>query len=238
MIDVNEITVAVMVKNEEYWIHYVLRDAFKLFPNIIVLDTGSTDKTIDIILATANTVKRPEGSNFTLLTGDYGNDAFAIGNGRNVLRKAVKTKWMLLVDGDEIWTIPQLEVILATDIPDGKDVVMAGSHNVEDVAGKLMFRTHDIANKDIMFMPEVEWTKTDYPFEGYGLTASLSMDKVYYLPADQVYCYHMRHTKRSSQSAFFREEKYGYFPYAAGHHEFDMNLLGDALVETPNPYAV
>lgn len=236
MLDVNTITPALMVCNEEYWIHYALKDVLSVFPNVVVLDTGSTDLTLPIIKNTLIQAKRPPGAQFILEQVNYGHDANKIGNGRNILRSLVRTKWMFLIDGDEIWTAKQLKALIDSDIPDAISVVMAGSHNVEDLNGRLNFRTYDIANKDILFKPDVTWSRVDYPFEGYGLANTLDMSLVHYLPADKVYCYHMRHTQRSSQGAFFRDAKYHYFPYARDYHNFELTLLGEARISTPNPY--
>lgn len=228
--NVHDITPALMVKNEEYWIHYTVKELLITFPKVLVLDTGSTDATKTIIRETAQAVN----GNLQLIEEDYGSDANLIGAGRNVLRQLVDTHWMFLVDGDEIWTQPQLEALLASDIAAGIKVVMAGNNNVEDVNGQLKIRTHDMANKDILFAPDVTWTRTDYPFEGYGLANTLPMTQVQYLPADKVFAYHMRHTQRSSQQAFFRDEKYGYFPYDKGWHELPVNWVSKA--HYANPY--
>lgn len=233
---VTDLTPALMIRNEEYWIHYVLKDLLQVFPRIIVLDTGSTDDTKRIIRDTATVINCGK---LELIEENYGSDASLIGNGRNILRALVDTKWMFLVDGDEIWTKPQLENLLAYDIPDGKQVVMAGNMNIEDINGQLKVRTHDMAGKDILFTKDVKWSRVDYPFEGYGLGNTLSMDKVQYLPCDKVFAYHMRHTQRSSQAAFFRDEKYNYFPYDKGWHNLPDGWYGDTFeVAHSNPYVL
>lgn len=228
---VEDITPAIMVKNEEYWIYYVLKDVLSIFPKVIMLDTGSTDATKDIARTAAKTI----GGNLELIEADYGADASLIGAGRNLLRERVETKWMFLIDGDEVWTQPQLDNLLSRSVPEGIKVVMAGSHNLEDIGGVLKKRTYDVANKDILFASDVRWKRLDYPFEGYGLGNDLPMELVYYFPADKVYCYHMRHTKRSGRDgeAFFRKDKYNYFPYDKGHEDFPVELLGKTMFYNP-----
>ena len=230
--NITDITPAIMVKNEEYWIHYVLRDVLRIFPQVVMLDTGSTDATKTIALETAQAV----GGNLKLMEAQYGNDAELIGNGRNVLRALVDTHWMFLIDGDEIWTTPQLLKLLAHTIPDGIKVVMGCNYNLEDVNGVVMERAHDKANKDILFSPDVHWTRTDYPFEGYGLTTdAVPASVVLYMPVNEVFSYHVRHTQRSSHKAYFREEKYGYFPYQGVYDAMPANWL-HPIADYPNPY--
>lgn len=232
----NNITPALMVKNEEFWIHYVLRDLLKMFPYVVMLDTGSTDNTKAIAEDTARSV---DSGRLVLFEDDYGDDADRIGNGRNVLRSAVKTYWMMLVDGDEIWTKDKLKKLIAHSIPAGTKVVMTGSHNLEDVGGRLLKRTHDIANKDVLFAPGVVWKRKDYPFESYGLSDEDGFPRkfVHYVDAQEVFCWHVRHTIRSSQNsgAFFRDEKFGYFPYDGEYEDLPDGWLGE-ITSIENPY--
>lgn len=226
MIDKKIVTPALMVKNEEIWLYSVLHDVCEMFERVIVLDTGSTDRTKTI----ANIF-----DNVELLTEDFGGDAFQIGNGRNLLRRKVQTHWMFLIDGDEIWTHPQLEKLLNSTIPDDIEVCMAGSHNIQDVDGRLFKRTHDVANKDILMSPNIQWTRMDYPFESYGLGDNLSMERVHYFPAHEVFCWHMRHTRRSfdDNGAFFRKEKYNYFKYDGPFEQLPRGWLTNVSIENP-----
>lgn len=229
-----DITPVTMVKNEEYWIHYVLREILEVFPYMIMLDTGSTDDTI--VIAEETAIKATGA--LEIVRHDFGSDAHMIGNGRNLLRRAVETEWMFLIDGDEIWTMPQIKSLLSHTVEPGKRIVMAGSHNLEDVNGQIVKRTHDVANKDILFARDVEWIRIDYPFEGYGLSETIPMEHVQYLDAQGVFCWHVRHTQRSSKNAeaFFRQEKYNYFPYDKGYEPMPHGWLGDIDPGYNTPY--
>jgi hypothetical protein len=233
------ITPALMIANEEYWIHYVLRDLLKMFGKAVVLDTGSIDSTKSIV---TNTV-RAVGGTVTLLAANYGTNPVLIGEGRNVLRRAVGTHWMLLVDGDEIWRTEQLQRMLEFEVPDDTKVVMFGGKQVQEVDGQLLLRTNDVASVDRLFAPGVQWTKKDYPFEGYGLhDKMLPGGVVKYLPANEVFEYHMRHTKRSSVDSmtYFRDRKRGYFQYGDKEGEtfepLPKGWLGELCVNCPDPY--
>lgn len=227
----DNITPCIQLVNEDRWIYYVLRDIYEVFPNIIVLDTGSDDATKHII--------KTYYPDVTLIEESYGHDANKIGNGRNVLREACKTHWMALVDGDEIYRKNDLLRMLNQKIEDHIDVIMITLSNVEDVNGKLMYRTHDYQNKDFLFCPEIRWHKTDYPFEGYRLHEDyIDQGKAYYVPKDVLCGWHMRHTIRSSRDefAYFRKEKFNYFPYKGPWSELPEDWLGEVNPDIINPY--
>lgn len=227
---IEDTTPCVQIKNEDFWIYYILRDIYKLFNEIIVLDTGSDDLTKDII--------KKYYPNVRLIEEDYGNDAHKIGNGRNVLRQECKTHWMFIIDGDELWRTVNLLKIFDNEAPDNTEVVMLGLANVEDVDGRLKLRLFDYSNRDGLFAPDIKWIRTDYPFESYGLSGTFSMDGVHYINAHEVYAYHLRHTIRSSKNnnAFFRDHKYNYFPYNRDYIDLPTDWIGEINPEISNPY--
>lgn len=224
-----DITPVMKVKNEDYWIYYVLRDALETFGRFIILDTGSTDYTKDIIKATAEMI----GADVRLIEENYGDDAHKIGNSPNVLREACPTEWMFLVDGDEIWRKDQLQRLLDLSVADDKLVIMTVGRNLTVVSGRLMEREKWSADR--LFRPSVRWDKrTDYPFESHDLEEKLFKNQVQYTDA---YFWHTRHLTRSSRDteAFFRARKRGYFPYSGPYYELPPDWLGE-LGPFPNPY--
>lgn len=243
-LSVDTVTPCLMIKNEEYWIHYVVRDLFKVFPTVLILDTGSTDRTMDIIKRTARDYSPTPGfGGLILIEDNYNNDPVRIGNGRNVMREACPTYWMFLIDGDEIWREEKLRNIFMYHTKEETEVIMVAGWNVEDVNGKLQLRTNDLANRDGLMSPNIHWQAKDYPFEGYGLVENyISKGKGMYLPAHECYAWHMRHTLRSSANwdAYFRKSKLGFYPY--GHEEgqtfedLPEGWLGEIDCQYPNPY--
>ncbi|MHA2065511.1 MAG: glycosyltransferase, partial [Candidatus Thorarchaeota archaeon] len=131
-----DITPALHVKNEEYWIHYVLRGLLKVFDRVVMIDTGSNDRTVEIAKATAEQV----GGDLVLTVDDMGDDNFRIGHAPNVLIESIDTEWMLLVDGDEIWGQSQLEALLDIEPQGGWLVGMCNGRNLMDADGTLMER--------------------------------------------------------------------------------------------------
>lgn len=195
------ITPAIFLKNEEYWIYYVLCDLAKCFDEIIVLDTGSTDGTLDILRSTKKV---------TLIEKQYGQKAKKIGNSPNVLRSLVTTEWMLLIAGDEIWRESQLRKLieLTAEIPDEKTVGMVTGRNIGFDDGK--FFEFAGTSADRLFRKSIKWHKTDYPDESHGLHDRLAREEVEYLPVNY---WHVRDLQRSSQdeATYYRTKKIDYY---------------------------
>lgn len=232
-----DITPALMIANEEYWIYYVLRDLLKVFPRTIVIDTGSVDSTLELVRKAAG----ESPNHLTLVRTNAGHNANKIGELRNTMRELTETHWMFLVDGDEIWREAQIYQMIGRSVPDNTGVVMVGVKQVQDVGGALKIRSNDLANRDSLFAPDIRWTKVDYPFEGYGLDSSnFSRDRLQYFPAPEVFCYHTRHCRRSSrdEATFFRHEKRGYYPYSGPFENPPADWLGEICGDCPNPYLV
>lgn len=228
-----EITPALHVKNEEYWIHYVLRDLFRVFDAVVMLDTGSTDRTVDIARATVHQV----GGALNLMVEDMENDVNSIGDAPNILRSIVQTEWMLLVDGDEIWGRPQLEALKNIEPEDDKLVGMCNGRNLMVVDGVLKEREGFSADR--LFRRGVVWDKRgDYPFQSHGLEGKASLGQVFHTNFDISYFWHVRHLMRSSKDgeASYRIVKKDYFPNPALCRELPADWLTDVSPDYPNPY--
>lgn len=85
-----KISLCMIVKNEEKYIKMCLENAFKLADEAIIVDTGSTDKTIDIIKKFGDKVK--------IITYKWNND-FA--EARNISLEKATGDWILMLDADE-----------------------------------------------------------------------------------------------------------------------------------------
>ncbi len=226
---VEDITPVMKVKNEDYWIWYVLRDVMQMFGRFIILDTGSTDRTKEIARSAAERFN----ADLTLIEKNYGDDAEAIGNSPNILRVKCPTHWMFLVDGDEIWRTEQLERLLAADIPEDQEVLMVTGRNLAaDKKGEIKMR--EAWNADRLFAPCVRWTRTHYPFESHFLEERCERGVVSYVDAT---FWHTRHLVRSSRDdeAFFRDEKRNYFPYDGPLYNMPPDWLGE-IAHFTNPY--
>lgn len=84
------ITLCMIVKNEEKYIKMCLDNAISIVDEIIILDTGSTDKTKDII--------KDYGDKIRLIESPWKND---FSEARNKSIEQAKGDWILVLDADE-----------------------------------------------------------------------------------------------------------------------------------------
>jgi glycosyltransferase involved in cell wall biosynthesis len=96
----SNITANMMVKNEEKWIWFAIMSVIDFVDHIIIFDTGSTDNTVDIINKLINTNNLADKITFEE-KGSVDKNQFTLLRQEQLNR--TKTKWFLLVDGDEIW---------------------------------------------------------------------------------------------------------------------------------------
>lgn len=84
-----------IVQNEENWIYYAINSVLPNVSEMIIYDTGSEDKTVQIIKSIKNS---------KILFEEKGKvDAAKMVIFRNEQIKMTKTDWFMLVDGDEIY---------------------------------------------------------------------------------------------------------------------------------------
>jgi glycosyltransferase involved in cell wall biosynthesis len=85
----NSLALCMIVKNEQQFLPYCLGSIYKYCDEIIVIDTGSTDKTIEIAEAFgAYVVRAPWKDDFALV--------------RNIAQSAAHSDWIIWLDGDEV----------------------------------------------------------------------------------------------------------------------------------------
>jgi len=230
-----DVTPALHVRNEAYWIHYVLRDVFKVFGRAHMIDTGSNDFTAEYAQSTAVEM----GAELTLTIEYMGDDAIQIGRCPTRLREAIDTPWMLLVDGDEIWREAQLRRMLEEfDPTPDLEVGLVIGRNQAVVSGQLMERG-DQGCYDRLFSPAVKWDyRQDYPFQSHGLEQRIEAGRAHYLNSAEVWFWHMRHVPRSpnEDAAYFRETKRSYYPYDGEYTPIPADWLGEISSKYPNPF--
>lgn len=232
--DASLMTPAIHCKNEAYWIHYVLRDLFKVFGRVCMIDTGSNDFTVEHAKSTAVDM----GAELNLTVEYMGDDPIQIGRCSTRLREMIDTPWMLLVDGDEIWREAQLRRLLEMFDPQPDcEVGMILGRNLAVVAGQIMERDGFAADR--LFSSAVKWDmREDYPFQSHGLEGRLDAGRGYQFDHSQVYFWHMRHVPRSprDQDAYFRDTKRSYYPYDGDYTPLPDGWIGEINPKYPNPY--
>ena len=83
------LSLCMMVKNEQKYLPYCLASIYKYCDEIIIVDTGSTDRTIEIAEAFgAYVIQAPWKNDFSLI--------------RNIAQSSAKSDWIIWLDGDEV----------------------------------------------------------------------------------------------------------------------------------------
>jgi len=94
------ITLCMIVKNEQRWIEGCLNSVKSIVDDIIIVDTGSTDATIELA----------KPFNPTIFNYTWRND---FSDARNVGLNAAKTPWIMMMDADERIASRDLPILVA-----------------------------------------------------------------------------------------------------------------------------
>jgi len=169
----SNLTIHCVVKNEERWIWYALQSILDIADKVLVFDTGSSDKTVDIIKAMKSKKVTFEEK------GEV--DAKGLTKLREEQLRRTKTDWFLILDGDEIWpnqTKKELvEKIKNADKSKWGVVVRAWNfvgdiyhYHPESVRYHWPFAPKDYkgwANLRVLRKSVISDIKGDYPLEAY-----------------------------------------------------------------------
>lgn len=218
------LNVAMMICNEEYWIYAILRELTQVFP-VTVYDTGSKDKTIEIIEKYFPQVKLFKVGRMTPnQLGPLKTEIFAAA-GYPVLK----------VDGDEYYPLKTLQELKNYEIEQGK--ILGFMHQwtlgVRE-NGKLYRREGKSA--DSVFLERTTW-RQDYPYECNSLWDDSS--KHFYYNGDWNGL-HLHHLRRSSLDdvTYGRVEKLNNYPPIDDKGDIDIEELipPDDVLRSLNPY--
>lgn len=197
-----DFSIHMIVKNEDQWIWYALASVIEHAAQLFVYDTGSVDKTVEIIkIFPRNKLTFAE-------KGSVNAKQLVELRQEQLLR--TKTDWFLLLDGDEVWPKRPLKkfhqeiseagrnkkgVVFRTRVCLG-DVFHyqdenAGKYEIADFKGHLNIRGY---RKDKVY----RWEGI-YPNEAYidknNLPIQNQKDKLIFI---NDYYWHLTHLKRSS----------------------------------------
>jgi len=228
----SQVSVVMMVTNEEYWIDLALRPIIELQLPLYIADCASIDNTPDIISALQTQVKDSYPQQLYYVRHEK---ITPKENGlvRQDLASQVATPWILQIDGDELWIQEKLKGVLYTDMDDSNiSTGFIHAHNVlwrND--GFLLangISQHRLHRKD------AEW-HGNYPFES---TTAFGQTALYFLGGP--HAYHVRYLERSAYDAqtYMRVEKQAYFdPDNKNSWNKPVDLFGElGLPQYYNPY--
>jgi glycosyltransferase involved in cell wall biosynthesis len=213
-----------VVKNEEKWIWYSIQSIIDYVDELIIFDTGSTDKTVEIIKSIDNDKIIFRQMDFQDVDGPIHTMA------RQEMLRMSKWNWIFIVDGDEVWTQEAAEEMVEFINNDGdnleflirpyQNLIGDVFHYQEESAGKYQigqYRGHiTIRAINAKKIPGLN-VQNPYPLEGfYDKDGVVIQDRKPMKAAKAKYPYlHMTHLERSSslnldRQVFRRQKKYKY----------------------------
>lgn len=102
------LTVHMMLCNEERWCWYAIMSVIDFADQMIIFDTGSSDRTVEIVNSIINSNKYRDKIIFEE-RGKVDRGAFI--ELRNEMVQRTKTDYFMVVDGDEVYYFGQMEII-------------------------------------------------------------------------------------------------------------------------------
>jgi len=136
-----KICLCMIVKDEERYIKNCLNSAFKFVDEAIIVDTGSTDKTLNIL--------KEFGEQIQIRHFQWSNDFAAA---RNFSLQGVTSDWILIIDADQkiVGNPEKLRNILSTSEVCGYNVVEE-SHTDSGAKAKMMVYTKLFRNNGYQY---------------------------------------------------------------------------------------
>jgi len=201
------ITAHVVCKNEERWIWYSLMSIINHVDKILICDTGSNDKTVEIIKSINNPkIELTE-------VGEVNPKQFT--EIRNKQIKETKTDWIFICDADEIWDNKSLETIISRIHNCENNIIGAFVHYFEFVKDiwhyymgheQIIFPLNEKKTYGwyaLRFMKNIQGMTcgNDYGAEGFFTPNGNEFHKNgfnNYLWGDDIYYFHSRNLIRSS----------------------------------------
>lgn len=91
-----KIAVNTIIRNEERWVWFAVMSVINYVDEIMIWDTGSTDKTIEVI----KNINNPKIKFKAIKVTENESD---LSKARNQMLKETRADWLMILDGDEIW---------------------------------------------------------------------------------------------------------------------------------------
>lgn len=155
-----DITAHVMVRNEAYWIGYVLPQLLQELDFVLIADCGSKDGTVGVIKQVLEEcpTKNWVFHQFEPMT------AALNGYVRQNLTDETQTEWAIIVDGDEWYSNATLKKIKDTQVPDNAKLGFTTLDVLREEAGQ--FWIAERWSKHATFRVNATKWAGAYPFEG------------------------------------------------------------------------
>jgi len=196
-----KITTHTIIKNEEKWIKPAILSVINHVDIMLVWDTGSTDKTVEII----KSINSPKIKFFQ--KGSVNRKQLV--ELRNQQIKQTKTPWFLILDGDEIWPEKNLIKLIKT-MKNAKSKTIALVNKTHNCIGDIYHYLppskgkyqigHWQGHLNIRAIKNIKGLKVigEYPLEIYTFNHKPLQDQSENLEFVDTWYLHTTHLKRSS----------------------------------------
>ena len=195
-----------MVKNEERFIASILAPVIHAFGFGIVGDTGSTDRTREIVAGIPGAILIEYGA---LTMREVGQCRAWLANEAKILGY----KWAFLVDGDELYDWEALEFIAGQTMPPEARLGYTSLVNVDEGDAGEFWLMNNAFGRMAVFPTDAVW-RGEYPFESpvlYGdAIQNPKLNHYLAVPPGRVWHgYHLHRSRRSGADAavYLREQK-------------------------------
>lgn len=205
-----KITAHMLIKNEENWVWFAISSVLPHVSELLIFDTGSTDKTLEIIDSLVTSLDKKDRKKIRIFNREAPTRADLVAL-RQEMVELTQTEWFMLVDGDEVWSDKSLDLVLKTlSVVDDETfgVVVRTRNCVGDIfhyqpesAGEyqLLGKKGHLSTRFYRKSPHYQW-RGEYPLEGYmDSNGVLINDQEDHLLFVNTYYYHLTHLKRSDQ---------------------------------------
>lgn len=196
-----KLTTHTIVKNEQNWIKPALLSVIDHVDQMLVWDTGSTDKTIKIIKSINSPKIRLQQFKFI--------NRKSLVDLRNQQIKVTQTPWFLILDGDEIWpksnllqlikTINQAQPSTLALVNKSRNCIKDIYHYLPDSQGQYQigsWKGH-LNIRAIKNSPNLK-VIGEYPLESYTVNDIRLQDQPDKLEFVDTWYLHLTHLKRTS----------------------------------------
>jgi len=184
----------ILVKNDEYWLPYVLESVRGWFDRYVIYDIGSTDRTREIIDWFVD--EEEKKSDFFVRYLPHV-EPVVQGALRNSMIAEARSDWYYILDADELYTDPGLGSLhLSLDQFKGQDDILYGivprievSDSLEEAwGGDLTLSHHRLYHRTAIF---------DGPHPGEWPFYKQREDRCQWISGAE--CYHFHNTERSTK---------------------------------------
>lgn len=199
-----------LVKNEDHYLWFAIKSVIGHLDKILIWDTGSTDKTLEIIKLLQK--EYPDKIDFQEIGKT---DAKGLAQARQKMLEQTKADWLLLVDGDEVWWEDSIKKVVEMINNQGENLYAlinpvynlvgdiyhyqdpsAGQYHIKGKIGHFNIRA---VNRQI---PGLH-IKGEYPLEGfYDEDEQLIQEKHQQLEFVDGPILHFSHLPRSTSTGF------------------------------------